>query len=594
MAAIVVGEEHLFSQKAKGLVRLNKHRSDTLPVAFIPGGSHRPVIYGEMEKFFTQHKHPVLFVRPCPESPNHGGEVAGFQSEAVKREASIQQVWKVRQAIAKKNLRADIVVMPYVHADLSCVVAPGKYYVWGLGNNGVTAGTSETVVIPINPKNPGHYFLSAAGYDPKTVEVEFVRDKANRKVYCVQIRAASAHLDIDPAPEGALPGFVPGGKMTVVKTYQVKDLNDLGELEFLKGTDTAGLLVIQPTGSMLSHAAAHCRGAKIAFCIGKPDIKPGSVVAEPASGWLVVGDVEAKPYDPATYWADFRRGFDAPLIWESMKLGTFFHQWATKPLGSPNRVAYLGGRFCKWLVQAGITAFCGESRHTDCVHNKGDWGGYQIHHHYVNMTGEHEPQRATILKMLRDSHATLPDLLKVAQWTHQMFSLSWMHSMGGYKWQMCAASAINSIEAIMKGDCSAAITALNALENGVHNGGKLFNKFHESLKWLDIATAGVSMDTGETGLSSEIAEVALLTKFNDTPVKESSIQWATTAALADIVIPKMGNPKAVQPSVTSSATFTDNDFAQKFNAGAMAAMNKSQPEVPPKKSAMVIRPKKGI
>ncbi len=589
----VVSEKNLFSQKARGLIRLLQHRhGDTLPTAFIPGGSHRPVIYGEMEKFFKEHPHPVLFVRPCPENPNHGGEVAGFQSEPVAKEKSILHVWKVRQAIAKKDLNADIVVMPYVESDISSVAAPGKYYVWGLGNNGVTAGTSKTVVIPINPSQHGHNFLLGAGYDPGQVEIEFIRDKKTKKVYCVQIRGASAHLDIDPAPEGAIPGFVPTGKMTVAKTYTVKDLNDLGELEFLKSTDTEGLLVIQPTGSMLSHAAAHCRGAKIAFCIGSPAIKAGDIVAEPASGWLVVGDVEAKPYNPATYFQHFRRGFFAPMVWADMKLGTFFHQWATKPLGAPDQVAYLGGRYCKWLVQAGVTAFCGESRHTYRVMSNGDWGGDAIRNHYIKMTGEPSPQRSSILNTLKESAVTMDDLLRVAVWTEMMFRLPWSGSYGGPKWRVCATNAVKAIRLIQEGtNVDAAITALNDLENGVHNGGRLFNKFKESLAWLDRATAAIGMGVDDAPVAAEIAAHALLTKFDDTPVSESHHHWKTTALLHDVVIPKMGKPGYVSsgPSVEMPKKSTDELLGQVYEA--VQEMHGGKPK---QKSAMTLRPNKGL
>lgn len=594
MADGVVSENNLFSQKARGLIRLLQHRhEDTLPTAFIPGGSHRPVIYAEMSKFFKSNDVPVLFVRPCPENPNHGGEVAGFQSEPVNKEKSIMHIWQVRQAIAKKDIKADIVVMPYIPSDISSVAAPGKYYVWGLGNNGVTAGTSKTVVIPINPTNHGHNFLLGAGYKPNEVEIEFIRDKQKKKVYCVQIRGASAHLDIDPAPEGAIPGFVPVGKMKVEKTYTVKDLNDLGELEFLKSTDTEGLLVIQPTGSMLSHAAAHCRGAKIAFCIGTPKINVGDIVAEPASGWLVVGDVEAKPYDPATYFSHFRRGFYAPVMWEDMKLGTFFHQWATKPLGAPDEVAYLGGRYCKWLVQAGVTAFCGESRHVNKVHSNGDWGGADIRKHYINMTGNPDPPRSSILKTLKDSAVTMPDLLRVAVWTEMMFGLSWSGSFGGAKWRACAKNAIKALTLIDEGKHVAqAITALNDLENGVHNGGRLFNKFQESLPWLDRATAGVSMSPIDAEYAAEIAAHALLTKFDDNPVTESSHHWRLTADLHDVVVPKMQKLGYVSggPSVEMPAKKSIDTLEEKIQVAVLKEFG----EKPLKKSAMVLRPNKGV
>ena len=532
----VVSKDKLHSQKAKGLLAISEHRhEDALRCESIPGDAPVPVVMALLAEWRNYHD-GMLFVRPCPEVPNHGADVAGFQSEAVSVAALGPHVWKVRQAILKQGIRADIAVMPYIPSDLSAVAAPRKYIIWGKGNDGVTAGTSETIVVPIQQDDSYDRFIEHGGYSRNAVEIEFVRQKGGN-CYCVQIRSAGSHMDISPAPTGAVAGFVPGGKVKVKKIYVVKDLNDVGELEKIKNADTAGLLVVQPTGSMLSHAAAHCRGSKIAFMIGG-DAKVGDTITEQASGWVVIGNVKANPYNPGDYKKQFMRGLNSELNFNAMKLGTFFHQFATSPLNDPRRTAFYAGKYAKWLLQVGTTAFATESRHTNQIgcYSKG-WSELRskLRAVFVHLTGKMEFQRRDILDTLKCANATLEDIRVVCDMSNAILSMNWINSdYGGKNWVECNRHAIAAFDSIDAGDFDGVIRALNLLENAVHNNGRLFNKFEESIYWLDFATTGASMSRADIAASAEIADIALLSTWGNEykEVTESDKTWVEIANFA--------------------------------------------------------------
>lgn len=526
--------EKLHSQKGKGLKALTSYREDALECGLLPGDAKIPLIMALLAHY-QQSNQDTLFVRPCPETPNHGASVAGFQSMPIPAKALGPHLWRVRQAILQQGIKADVAIMPYIDADLSAVAAPKKYIIWGSGNAGVTAGTSRSVVVPI--KEGCESFIHYAGLSPDEVEIEFVRGKDD-SLYCVQIRKASGHFDISPAPEGAVPGFVAVGKVTVERIYVVKNLDDVGDLEHLKEGDTHGLLVVQPTGSMLSHAAAHCRGAKIAFMIGG-EAKVGDVVTESASGWVVVGDVTPNPYNPEQYKNVFLKGFHTKLDWNMMKLGTFFHQFATAPLNDPRQTAYLAGMYIHWLVQAAITAFCGESRHTGRVScNDPRWKDVSkdINKGFVKMTGTQSYGRSDILESLKDSDVSVDEMLTVAKFNQALFDLEWHGGYGGEKWRICADHCVDLLKAIQAGNFSAMIEKANALENGVHNNGRLYNKFSESLRWLDFATGGGSLDHQHVRQSAEIASLVLSAKWIEEPVSKGDTEdeWKTAVGFGNL------------------------------------------------------------
>lgn len=485
----ILKREALKSQKARGIYDILVDRNDAPKTSFVHYGAKDVHVLSAIAYF--NNLHPQLFVRPCPENPNHGGTVAGFQSQSVTSKDLFAHLQKVRRAINASGEKADIVIMPMLPALASAVAAPRKYIVWGNGHNGVTAGIGETVTLPLDGNEPMHWL--SKNYNPNDVEIEFVASKD--ACYCVQIRAASAHMDISPQPVGSFAGFIPTGKVTVKSIFEVVNLDDLGELEKLKALDTTGLVVIQKSGSMLSHAAAHCRGAGIAFAIGDAEI--GDMLVEVASGWVVKGDENtvAAPYKPEDTLSDFMEGFDEPTSWNSRLLGTFFHQWATTPMGKTSQVAYLGGRFARWLVQTGLTAMCGEGRHFSSVHMGGN-GATVIKKAYKDAFGTINPSRSAVLEPLKLSGATRTELLGVASWASAYFGLSWNSGMGGKKWRNCAIQARECLLAMSSGNTKLIIKHLNLLENGVHNNGRLYDKFQDVIAWLDSSTKPFSLSSG--------------------------------------------------------------------------------------------------
>ena len=106
-----VPAESLHSQKGRGLLALMKHRDeDTMQCVVIPGDARIPVIMAVLAQY--QSVSGKLFVRPCPEVPNHGADVAGFQSEPVDPSALVPHLWKVRRAVVQQNIKSDIAIMP--------------------------------------------------------------------------------------------------------------------------------------------------------------------------------------------------------------------------------------------------------------------------------------------------------------------------------------------------------------------------------------------------------------------------------------------------------------------------------------------------
>lgn len=483
-------------------------------------------------------KGDMLFVRPCPFVPNHGAEVAGFSSEAVARYKVEAHIRAVQKAITEKEPNAAIMVMPYVKAELSAVAAPNQYIAIGKGHDGVTAGTSDMTMLPL--AHSDNQWIRDAGEREKEVELEFVYGVSSSQGYysnqpfLVQLRRAAEHVAINPQPtETAVPGFIPKGEAEITHVYVVKDLNDLGELEVLKEMDTTGLLVVQPTGSLLSHASAHCRGAGIPFVVDDPGkYEELPVMLYDAGGWVTREKIEGAAYDPEKYQEHFWKGVEkARKGWKQQwgKLSTFFHQYTSKPLASARKSAEYAGMFCGWLALAGNAANLGEMRHAPRkVHGK---GSSAMHGKVVALldallddyTPRNQDREDVYAEMLAVA-PTWDDVVAVNQLCKELYGdYTWKGGFGGNAWSQCAEKTAALAEALSKRDFKLVLERANDLENASHNGGWLFNK-HLDSRYFTAGTEGFSLD--QHGLTTAFDTVETLLEIEkeqeDRPEVEES------------------------------------------------------------------------
>lgn len=562
--------DKLQSQKARGIHDLLNMNVNTPATIFVPPSAKPAQIIAGIARVGNATPETKMFVRPCPESPNHGGNVAGFQSECVTYANLFAHIRKVQSAINRQKLKADIIVMPYIEAKLSAVAATGKYIIWGKGHNGVTAGTSATIALPLDESSGFVNRLISKGYNPDEVEIEFVCDRIGAQTiqHCVQIRKASSHIALGAPPDGAFAGFVPSGKMKVKQFYYVDGLDDLGGLELLKHEDHEGLLVVQTVGNMLSHAAAHCRGSGIAFVIADRDnFLLDEVITEASPGWVVQGDQEPNAYSPEKYFDYFLAGLHLPLKGNgdtkdsNMMLGVFMHQYSSNPMNDPRLTATLAGMFARWLLHFGTAAFVGECRHLDMVKSGLTWKArVELQKMYADVFGSSKPSRNAVLRPLVEQQATLDQLYNTIKWTRREFELQWGGAFGGKAWHNCATAAWFAIECIRSKDCAQAIHWLNELERGVHNTGRLYNKFPQSLPWLEISTSGFSIDRGEynsLGMSTSVANLVIpavedfeekivkrISELVNEPVSEGGQAWQAVSKLSPEIFDKKELPES--------------------------------------------------
>ncbi len=471
----------LVSQKAIGLARVG---NKFLPhVGINVNATAQEVL--ETMRLLAKHIVPGstqrVFVRPCPKYPNHGNAVAGYQSIDLERKGAMRQVVEFIFACKDQGVEADVVLMPFIKAKYSAVAAPGQYIIWGLGNDGVTAGHGQTVVLPVDPQE-NYSWLDTSGVPLSQAEVEYVAEE--RKIWGVQVRKAPAHLGIAAQPKGSFSGFLPTEKMEVKHLYVVNSLDELSELEDMKGLEAApeGTLVIQPQGSMMSHAAAHCRGSGLGFVIAPAEaFKEGDILSQVAMGWVMIGDFETVPiYNPADYWDEFVSGLDCVLkdSVTGIELGTFFHQFSTQPITHAAIAAFLAGVFVKSLMSLGASAAVGEARYYRYITN--DSEQKKVREAMVSAGIQPGYNRNQVYEKFRFSKLEMADVRGLAEFARRVHAHEkWQTGigMGGVRWAVCAQNVIRVIDAIDAQDVPLIINRTNDLEHAVHNGGSLFNKF---------------------------------------------------------------------------------------------------------------------
>jgi hypothetical protein len=498
------------SQKGKGIINAwQALGKDAMPPVALITTDESPKNAAKIAAaFFRRIGGKDCFVRPCPESPNHGGKVGGFESAKFSTLAEIiQRVNDAQNAFRTQKLNADLVLMPFVQSRISCVIAPKMYAIFGRGHDGVTAGTSETVIVPLAAEDNFVDKVSAfTSMTENNYELEFVVSGEKEygweydtlKAHFVQVRRSGNHKIVSAKPTAdSLPGFAPFGGMIVEKVYVVKDLDNVGELENMN--NEPGLLVIQPGGSMLSHAAAHCRTKSIAFVISKDDNWVGRKITEIASGWIT--DDPNAFYSGAMslndYKDDFLKGFNEPFHKWNVKLSVFFHDFLGQNANA-EKGAYLAGRYAKWLAQAATVLCVGESRHTQQMHEDGKIT-HAVNSAIRQITGgaKMSPSRDYIYEKLFDWNMSSEEMRKILTAAAHVFGeFAWSSSFGGSRWENCARNALAIVQAVEAGNIVEACKYANLLENSVHNGGRLFNKVHGWLSSMDAGTKLMDIPSG--------------------------------------------------------------------------------------------------
>lgn len=442
-----------------------------------------------------------LFLRSCPLTPRHGV----LESTAVSVSAGIDgavDVYKELRSLMLENDEPDgcILVQPFIECAASAVAAtfvggsefePVGYGVFGPGHDGVTAGHGWQVVLPFKgKKHSDTSWVKQVNADPAKSELEFIIDEIGR-YYLTQIRAAEEHISIGAPPENvmmhdgnAVAGCAEAnGKVTVSRIIEVTGLEEVAELEKMISEPEEGLVVFQPNGSMLSHVMAHCRGVGVAFVTHAGSDCPVSIESTytECDGWIIEGDVEPQPYSPASYRNEFMGGLQYSFrAWKRghAHLGTFFHQWAGKPLFDPKACAFLGGCYVGWLINAGCAAMLGEMRHSrHAMQNYNTKVGRRLKA-LIGVDGPPSTRDEYYLSM-EERSIPYADITQTLRWMAGQFNDNpWGGGYGGGAWGRGALLAIDTLQAIAQDKgVGGIIKAANKFENAAHNNGWLFNKF---------------------------------------------------------------------------------------------------------------------
>ena len=511
--------DRIRSQKAAALLRYERDYNrcyevprHTMVLLLDDGPKH-------IRDWFSRNDKEFAFLRTAPLTPRHGV----LESTMIKSDDFLMDWARLRNSMLELDPEGCLILQPFIDADYSAVMAPGKYAVIGQGHDGITAGHGLSITLPLRGTRLLRN-LEKLNFDPDMHEVEFVswskwgidrhleeQDNAFG-TYLTQIRGAENHVSMAPPPEGvSVNGIIPDGRVDVSEVFEATGLEQVAWLEEFITKDKVpdGFVVSEPNGSLLSHICAHCRAHGIPYVIGHVDV--GDSWVEPASGW-VVNDPDntftANPYDPSQYVTEFRAGVQyANHHWQKQFgwLATFFHQWASMPMSDPKVVAYLAGVFAGWIVKAVFAISAGELRHS-MDQNKTHSPDIPVFLHAVLGDGIMEEvtvtsNPSTITKVRKHYYAgvqriVIEDFRQVANLLDYMrlqFRTNWCSSYGGPKWADGAKHGRDAARALADfldgGDYEEVLASINSLENCVHNTGHLFNKFLQKPAF-DYATGG--------------------------------------------------------------------------------------------------------
>jgi len=509
-----------------------------------------------------KHMQYPCFLRACPETPRHGV----IESIKCDDEDDLLAKFEYLSGVMRvHDPEGCMLLMPFIEATSSCVVAlshpevdeegltvmiPDEetgmdkpkmfegYTIMGVGHDGVTAGHGFNLAFPLRADNHSkdNLIMNTLSYSPNRHELEFVfkqtKDNRDRGVMdlpkmahsLTQIRGAPSHTPVNPPPQGVdTIGMIPQGEV-VIKDFVV--MSGLEEVAWLEENITAekcpdGYIVVEPSGSRLSHIYAHCRGVGVAYAI-TPSVTVGDRWVEAAAGWVVMDNdnkFEPKPYAPYAYLDDFSRGLtDGNLYWRKQQgwFSTFFHQWVSLPMSKPQDVAYLAGMFCAWLPKAMLALGLGEMRHarglksnanaelfatmTACV-------GSDVWQKITN-TPYLDSTRGHYYAAISHIEVDWGDTAKFLRFLNKHFKAGWSSSYGGKAWgdsmlkgaELCDALQTFTLEA-NEDTLANLVKVVNIAENAVHNGGFLFNKWL-SKHAFDAGTSGFNPRRDMDSMSS--------------------------------------------------------------------------------------------
>ena len=480
------------------------------------------------------------FVRTCPVTPRHGV----IDSVKVDIKNFLNQAWRMQRIMREHEPDGCFVIQELLDGHASAVLSPQqRYIIVGVGTDGITAGHGETITLDLDKefvddflyrlKHTNPVYLQN-NYEIELVSTRFINDVSvidvpnlhhkndfdyTGKTFYTQVRKAGDHIQIESPPKGVdINGFITEGVVVVNNLYTANGLENMQWLEenITPEKCPEGFVVAEPNGSLLSHIAAHCRGAKVPYIVGNVEV--GERWVEPASGWVVKdqdGNFKPNPYNPADYFTEFMEGVDfgnkfycKQFSW----LAIYFHQFQARPLQNPKEVAFFAGIFAAWIVKATFSISVGEMRHAHNRKSNSTITNSVFLHHVIGKDNlfkiTSSPNGVTETR----KHYYLPAEIGTFDWGQVAdvldycrinFRSGWESSYGGKLYgETCdlgkeCAVWLNILEKVLIDNddqqyhkLSPLLAAINKLENAQHNTGHFFNKFTNK-RSFDIATKGI-------------------------------------------------------------------------------------------------------
>ena len=526
------------SQKAIGILDLQRTGKKT-PTSMVSTIEELPHALSTWRKN-SGHNTREVFVRTCPVTPRHGV----IDSTKIDMHHFLNEAWRMQRIMREHEPDGCFVIQELLDAHASAVLSPQqRYIIVGGGTDGITAGHGETITLDLYHGFVNDFLYRLRdinpAYEQDNYEIELVSTRFvngapiidvpslrhtndfdyTGKTFYTQVRKAGDHIQIEAPPEGVeINGFITEGVVVVNNLYTANGLENMQWLEenITPEKCPEGFVVAEPNGSLLSHIAAHCRGAKVPYIVGNVEV--GERWVEPASGWVVKdqdGSFKPNPYNPADYFTEFMEGVDfgnkfycKQFSW----LATYFHQFQARPLQNPKEVAFFAGIFAAWIVKATFSISVGEMRHANRRKNNATITNSVFLHHVIGKDNLFKMTSESKVVTETRKHYYLPAEIGTFDWSQVAdildfcrisFRSGWESSYGGTKYgETCdlgkeCAVWLSILEKVLIGNddqqyhkLSPLLAAINKLENAQHNTGHFFNKFTNK-RSFDMATKGI-------------------------------------------------------------------------------------------------------
>ena len=479
-----------------------------------------------------------VFVRACPLTPRPGV----LEST---RATNFDEVLEIVYRITETMLGPDpdptnplyehglcdpdgcIMLMPFIDATASAVVAPYSYVTLGEGNAGVTSpqGGFQIVMGLSESRDSGtRKALEGLDIDPAKIELEFVHrvngGDLNTTVHSstkqsgnwgstriVQLRGADAgHKEIRSPPHPfEISGFVQGGTITVKEVIALVtgSEEECALLEVaLRGHDLDGLVITHADGSPLSHAAGQCGKWGVTYIVSdKP--KVGDTWVE-VDGWVIDDPtIEPQPFDQYHWREFFDRGLAVGMSKFARQYGwlsNHFHQFiGGAVMNSPRNTAFLAGVFAGYLPTAILSVSMGEMRYMGAVKNNTlpiNTLTFMALNKGLESVSIISQNRRHYYTLIENQPMTIDSLLGQLQWLDKMYATGWQGTGYGGKDTYGAATrkAIDVVQRIIKYGADPSeenfrlmFGVVNEAENIAHNNGFFLDKFI-SKRAFDIGT----------------------------------------------------------------------------------------------------------